>query len=310
LFRSGIWPADRLWQMSVVSVLAQLGTLPFVLNAFGQFPAWFLPANLIIIPLATMIIILAFILILLTPLSLFTGFLASALNFLLELTAHSARIISNLPGSADFGRVLLWPETIGLLLAIWAFLYYVFFMRYKNLKITLLTILMILSVSTFRYFRTKATSEIIIYNQTNTITLGVRSGHLIWIYSENGEPDQAVLRHISAISLRVSSTSPVVLPSVIEFEGYKLLLTDDYSAEMIHKHNPDILITKKVPKIFKPPDTENKLIIFVTSGSSNVIIIADDDAKDYSDSIYFIPEDGAQFIKTGKYRKKGWKILD
>jgi competence protein ComEC len=310
LFRSGIWPVDRIWQMSVVSVLAQLGTLPFIMNAFGQFPAWFLPANLIIIPLATVIMILAFMLILLTPLGLFTGLLAPVLNFLLEATSHSARIISNLPGSADFGRVLLWPETIILILIIWAFLYYLFFMRYKTIKLTIAAIFLLVSISLFRYITTATSTEIIVYNSTNSITLGVRSGHNLWVYSEKEHVDEAVTRHISASGLKVIPKLSVSLPATVEFRQYKIVLADYYSDDIILKENPDVLITKKVPAIFNPPVTENKLNILVTSGSSNVIILTNDDVTNDQDNICFIPDDGAQIINRTLFRKKGVEIID
>lgn len=302
LFRSGIWPVDKVWQSSVVSVLAQFGTTPFVLNAFGQFPVWFLPANLIIIPLATVIIILAFVLIIFAPFDLFMRPLTSVLNFLLEIASQSAGIISDFPGSAELGKVLLWPEAIGLLLILWSFLYYVFYMRDKNLKITLMAVLLLLSVSAFRYFRTGTTSEIVVYNQANTITLGVRSGHSIWLFSENEVPDQAVSRHISALGLKVISTSLIQMPSVIEFNDYKVVLNDQYSGDLIPKYNPDVLVTKKLPKMFSPPDTENNLRILVTSGSANVIIIANDESLDMNTDVYFIPEDGAHIIDTHQDR--------
>ncbi len=305
IFRSGIWPVDRLWQMSVVSVLAQLGTLPFILNAFGQFPAWFLPANLIIIPLATVIIILAFVLILLTPLNMFNGLLTSILNFLLEATSHSARLIADLPGSTDFGRVLLWPETIGLLLVIWAFLYYAFFMHDKSIKLTILAVLLLLSVSQIRYFITATSKEIIVYNSNNMITLGLRRGHNLWVYTDNKEIDQAVKRHISALGLKVIPKLSVSLPATVEFMKYRILLTEHYSGDLIIDHNSDVLITKKVPPVFIAPSGENKLKIIVTSGSANVIIVANDDGKNHDDNIYFIPDDGAQIINNRKDRKKG-----
>ena len=46
----------KLWEMSSVSIAAQIGTLPVALYYFHQFPLYFLPANLIIVPLSTIIL--------------------------------------------------------------------------------------------------------------------------------------------------------------------------------------------------------------------------------------------------------------
>lgn len=50
--RFGAW----IWQLSMVSVAATIGTLPVSLYFFHQFPLLFLPANLFIVPLSTIII--------------------------------------------------------------------------------------------------------------------------------------------------------------------------------------------------------------------------------------------------------------
>jgi competence protein ComEC len=42
------------WKMSAVSIAAQIGTLPVTLYCFNSFPLWFLPANLLIIPISTL----------------------------------------------------------------------------------------------------------------------------------------------------------------------------------------------------------------------------------------------------------------
>lgn len=48
-------PADKVWLLLSVTFAAQLGTLPFTLLYFHQFPVYFWLANLIVVPLVTMI---------------------------------------------------------------------------------------------------------------------------------------------------------------------------------------------------------------------------------------------------------------
>lgn len=45
------------WKMSAVSIAAQLGTLPVTLYCFNSFPLWFLPANLLVIPISTLCLV-------------------------------------------------------------------------------------------------------------------------------------------------------------------------------------------------------------------------------------------------------------
>jgi competence protein ComEC len=46
-----------IWKMSAVSIAAQLGTLPVTLYCFNSFPLWFLPANLLVIPISTLCLV-------------------------------------------------------------------------------------------------------------------------------------------------------------------------------------------------------------------------------------------------------------
>ncbi len=56
-------PSNRLlryaWQLCALSLAATLGTIPATLYHFGTFPLWFIPANLIIVPLSTLLICVA-----------------------------------------------------------------------------------------------------------------------------------------------------------------------------------------------------------------------------------------------------------
>lgn len=46
-----------IWKMSAVSIAAQIGTLPVTLYCFNSFPLWFLPANLLVIPISTLCLV-------------------------------------------------------------------------------------------------------------------------------------------------------------------------------------------------------------------------------------------------------------
>ena len=50
---------QKIWQLSAVSIAAQISTLPITLYYFHQFPLWFVLSNLIVIPLCSVIMILA-----------------------------------------------------------------------------------------------------------------------------------------------------------------------------------------------------------------------------------------------------------
>ena len=63
---------DKIWLLLSVTFAAQIGTLPFTLQYFHQFPVYFWLANLAVIPLVTCILYLSFVVVFL---SLISGFL-------------------------------------------------------------------------------------------------------------------------------------------------------------------------------------------------------------------------------------------
>jgi len=50
------WLGDNIWSLIAVSLVAQFATAPISMYYFHQFPTWFLPANLVIVPASTLII--------------------------------------------------------------------------------------------------------------------------------------------------------------------------------------------------------------------------------------------------------------
>lgn len=90
---------NYLWQLTSVSIAAQIATLPFCLYYFERTPVYFWLSNIIVSPGATVLIVLAMLLLITSPInciSIFFGFLTKwatkAMNFLVIT-------IANLPGS-------------------------------------------------------------------------------------------------------------------------------------------------------------------------------------------------------------------
>lgn len=105
---------DYLWQLITVSIAAQIGTFPITMFYFGQFPLYFILTNILIIPIATIIIYSAFILFILSFSGWITKIIAILLNFITRLLNKSISFIENLPYSkvdqflVDGYESLLW----------------------------------------------------------------------------------------------------------------------------------------------------------------------------------------------------------
>ncbi|MDX9929364.1 MAG: ComEC/Rec2 family competence protein [Bacteroidales bacterium] len=309
LFSSGFWSVDRLWQLIVVSLLAQLGTMPFTLNAFGRFPLWFLPANIVIIPLASLLIVGALLLIIISPFNGPAVVLAGLLNRLADLAAASASFIASLPGNEGQNLVLPWPETIALLLLVWAALRVLLVTREKRLLIPATALLLLTTVAGGRYHMISLTSELVVYNEYDGFSVGFREGHSLLLVTACGEESQAALRHAGALDLTITYQSPVSLPVRTDFSGRSIIIADKPDLEMVTVYSPDILITEELPHDFAFPDGMTTRVIIVTSRKPDVSMTNEILYDKYQTAVHYIQSDGALVLKFPKaVAKRGNKV--
>ncbi len=74
----------KIWQLSTVSIAAQIGVLPISLYYFHQFPSLFLISNLIIIPFLGIILSIGFIIVILTTINYVPNFLVAIYSFIIR----------------------------------------------------------------------------------------------------------------------------------------------------------------------------------------------------------------------------------
>ncbi len=89
---------DRVWQLTSVGIAAQLGTFPIGLYYFKQFPTYFFISNLIVIPMAFVVVNLGLVLLILS----FTGgvqWIGKVIQWLLFIANEGIVLISGLPGA-------------------------------------------------------------------------------------------------------------------------------------------------------------------------------------------------------------------
>ncbi len=93
------WLLDKAWSLLVVSFTAQLATFPLTTYYFGQFPTYFLLANLVVIPVATGILYVGLTLLLLHWIPFLSAALAWVFAVLLKTLLFFVAQTTVLPGS-------------------------------------------------------------------------------------------------------------------------------------------------------------------------------------------------------------------
>jgi len=119
--------SKQIWQIISISIAAQIGTLPLSLSMFHTFPIYFIPANLLIIPISTIILYLCLVMIGISFSAGILTFFIPICNNLIQFMNSIAERIASLPhatlcninpdsfqmilGFVFFLKVLRWINT-------------------------------------------------------------------------------------------------------------------------------------------------------------------------------------------------------
>lgn len=96
----------RMWDLLGVSLVAQLVTAPLTIHYFGQFPTYFLLANLLAVPLSSLLIYLSALCLLMAPVPWLCDAAAWLLNLLAVLFLELVKGVESLPLSLWSGLSL------------------------------------------------------------------------------------------------------------------------------------------------------------------------------------------------------------
>ncbi len=156
-------PMRWLRDLIAVSVAAQLGTMPFTLYYFHQFPNYFLLTNIIAIPLSTIVIYLAMVLLAVSfipYLSVAVAFLLKwsvwLLNFLIEWIENLPYAISVM--SFDFRQLIF------ILLALFCISYYFYSKKFTPLILGFFALLMVSALALKMKYETLNSRKMIVYS--------------------------------------------------------------------------------------------------------------------------------------------------
>ncbi|NNF02215.1 MAG: ComEC/Rec2 family competence protein [Bacteroidia bacterium] len=94
-----LYPLEKLWQITAVSIAAQLSTFPLTLYYFDQFPVYFFLSNIIVIPAATMIIPMGLLLFTTSFQPQFSNMIGDILEFTISVMIDALSWINSLPVS-------------------------------------------------------------------------------------------------------------------------------------------------------------------------------------------------------------------
>jgi competence protein ComEC len=169
---------DKIWLLTSVSMAAQVGTFPLSLYFFHQFPNYFLIANLLAIPLATVILYLGILLLIVGTIPVINSFVSILLSYTVQLMNTILHQIELLP-FAYINRVWISFYDMILMYALLLLLISFFVFRYKNAFKYSLFVLIFLSAE-YLYHTIFIISQkrlLVLNNPKNIVVVGLSGNH-------------------------------------------------------------------------------------------------------------------------------------
>lgn len=192
------WVVDQIWIMLTVSLAAQIGTLPFLLHYFHQFPTWFLLANLLVIPLVTVILYLSFVVFAIAPILPILGiWLTQVLALAGQGMLFSVHFVEHLPYSIIEG---LYPSDSTMLLIILALISAVLFVVTKNinrLRLSLAIVILLFCLGVVTQIQQLALKEVVVFNLPQRSLIAFTANRTAYWLSIDNSINQAKLKPYS-----------------------------------------------------------------------------------------------------------------
>jgi competence protein ComEC len=163
LWEPSSWIMDKIWQITCVSIAAQLATFSLGLLYFHQFPVYFLFSNLIVIPLSTLVLLVGILLMVFSSFSWMASIIGIALQGLINLLNGSVFVVEDLPFSL-IDNVYISTFQSWLLIGIVVFI--TMLLQQKQFKFLLLALgctLLFSSLQWIHFFDDLKTNQLVVY---------------------------------------------------------------------------------------------------------------------------------------------------
>ncbi|MCK5028232.1 MAG: ComEC family competence protein [Bacteroidales bacterium] len=155
---------DYIWQLISVAIAAQIGTFPITIHYFNQFPLYFILSNIIIIPIAILIIYGAILLFAFSFSDLISKYISIGLNFITHILNQNVGFIEELPFSKIENILFDRIEVIILLALIFSISFFIIQKQYYFLKTSVLILISLLCYNIVNNFKISENSIFVVHN--------------------------------------------------------------------------------------------------------------------------------------------------
>ncbi|MEQ6123083.1 ComEC/Rec2 family competence protein [Pseudotenacibaculum sp. MALMAid0570] len=253
---SNLWKSkwklvNKFWQLTTVSLAAQISVLPLSLFYFHQFPGLFLLSNLVIVPFLGIILMGGILIIILALCSILPETLVYVYGGIISLMNNFIRFVS------DQETFLFSDIPFSFLMMIVAYLLIIFGFRFfekrtaKRLLCMLSCVVLFQVILLYEKYESETQSELLVFHKNRHSVYGIRRGKGMVLYSSLDSLKRRSDRIIQAYRVGESLNLIEEFESTnfLNYKNHHVLLIDSLGIYQIEGLESPIVILQSSPKI-------------------------------------------------------------
>ncbi|ASZ10549.1 hypothetical protein CK934_05935 [Chitinophaga sp. MD30] len=310
LLRCPNWWLDKLWDATALTFAAQVFTLPVCLYYFHQLPHLFLPANLVAVPLSTLVLYGEVVLLCLSGWPAAAQIVGHGIRWLLSLLNDIIFQLDRLPWSVTDHIHFPWYALVCLYLIICSLTAWWLLQWRRGGLLSPGILLLWIVMGWYSEWADRGTRRIVVYNIPGHSAIDLIKGREVWYAGDTSLVRQAALAERYIIPTRVYWHLPVLvggqrwsghMGKAISFGGKRMIIVDTVlpKARILRKLQTDYVLLSHNPKVSIKELSEFyafKTVIFDASNSSWKIEQWKSDCYALTLRCFSVPDQGAFVI--------------
>ncbi|HMR81657.1 MAG TPA: ComEC/Rec2 family competence protein [Niabella sp.] len=251
---------NKVWQLAAVSIAAQILTTPLSIYYFHQFPVYFLLANMVVVPVSSVVLVGTLILVMVAPVKILAAITGTLLNALIWWLNTFIERMETFPFALWEGLQINVFQAVLMLLII-AGLGFWLIEKYKaGFWFALTGLLVFFSMRSYSFLMAGRQQKLIVYNASNYAATDLISGRqYFYIGSEELSENEMLSAYIlkpSRVLHRVAGTgNPIATyknSNAVLFKKKKVFFINSplKKAGYNEKLNIDVVILSGNPRLY------------------------------------------------------------
>ncbi len=199
---------NYLWQITALSMVAQAGTMALSIRLFNIFPLLFLVANIVIIPITFLIVLMAILLLITSPLPPVSSLIALLLDRLASFTLNYTGLISSAQHGVITNIGMSASETIMLTLTMALLLATLLRPGRLTIRPLIVATMMLLVCNTVKTAEETKQNRIVTYNIRGKKLTVRQFGRVLLVPSADGKIPVEVQKHAVTRGLKIVPIEP------------------------------------------------------------------------------------------------------